>query len=114
MTLEMPPKTKTIPAEVKEEVQQIIDRFNKDELGEWSIVYSARFRGRHLYLDRDDGLGSGAICRLTYTGDMKNWEFAIYKYSTNRYDPEEWWFPGAEEVDGTIEGALRAGMKAYG
>ena len=44
---------------------------------------------------------------------MQHWEFAIYKYSDERYDPEEWIFPGAEEVDGTIEGAMRAGLKAY-
>ncbi|MGD9577951.1 MAG: hypothetical protein AB7Y74_06855 [Syntrophorhabdus sp.] len=67
-----------------------------------------------MYLERDDGSGPGPICRLKYTGEMGAWEFAIYKYSTERYDPHEWWFPGVEEVDGTVEGALRAGMKAYG
>jgi hypothetical protein len=44
---------------------------------------------------------------------MQHWEFAIYKYSDGRYDPEEWMFDGMEEVDGTIEGAMRAGLKAY-
>ena len=44
---------------------------------------------------------------------MDNWEFAIYKYSDSRYDPEEWMFPGMGEVDGTIEGAMRAGLLAY-
>jgi hypothetical protein len=24
----------------------------------------------------------------------------------------EWFFPGAEEVDGTVQGAMRAGLKA--
>jgi len=108
----MPPKT--IPADVKQRVQEIVKRFNKDDLGDWGIVYSVRFRGRHVYLDRDDGSGPGPICRLAFTGDIREWEFAIYKYSTERYDPDECWFPGAEEVDGTVEGALRAGMKAYG
>jgi hypothetical protein len=41
------------------------------------------------------------------------WEFAIFKYSDERYDPDEWMFPGGEELDGTIEGAMRAGLKAY-
>lgn len=106
--------TKTIPDEVKEDVREIIDRFNEGELGEWPIEYSGRFRGCHLYLYRDDGSGPGPICRLSYTGNMHAWEFAIYKYSTDRYDPEEWWFPGAEKLDGTVKGALRAGMEAYG
>lgn len=29
------------------------------------------------------------------------------------YDPYECFFPGEEHVDGTIEGALKAGMEAY-
>ena len=44
---------------------------------------------------------------------MNNWEFAIYKYSDNGYDPEEWMFPGATLIDGTIVGAMRAGLQAY-
>ena len=104
---------KTIPAEVKKAVETIVDHYNTKELSHFGMAYCPRFRGKYVYLDRDDGDGPGPICRLTYTGDMKSWEFAIYKYSADRYDPEEWWFPGAEMVDGTVEGALEAGMKAY-
>jgi hypothetical protein len=50
---------------------------------------------------------------LEYTGDIKKWDFAIFKYSDERYDPEEWFFPGAGHIDGTIEGAMRAGLEAY-
>lgn len=104
---------RSLPAEVKQEVETIVDRFNIKRLSRLGIAYSARFRGLYVYLDRDDGGGPGPICRLKYTGDMKRWGFAIYKYSSDRYDPEEWWFPGADLVDGTVEGALKAGMKAY-
>jgi hypothetical protein len=44
---------------------------------------------------------------------MEDWSFAIYKYSDERYDEEEWFFPGSEHVDGTIEGAMKAGLEAY-
>jgi len=37
----------------------------------------------------------------------------IFKYSDERYDPEEWLFPGGGHVDGTVEGAMRAGLEAY-
>jgi len=104
---------RSIPSEVKHEVQRIVDSFNKNELAACGIAYAASFRGRYLYLGTDDGGGAQPICRLEYTGNMKRWEFAIYKYSTDRYDPEEWWFPGAELVDGTVEGAMRAGIEAY-
>ena len=63
--------------------------------------------------DRSDYGEVGHIGRLTYTGALDRWEFAIYRYSDERYDPDEWLFPGAEELDGTIEGTMRAGMAAY-
>ena len=77
------------------------------------IFYTVRYRGKYLYLDRHTPFKSGPICRLTYTDDIENWDFAIYKYSSERYDPDEWFFPGDSYVDGTIEGAMRAGLEAY-
>ena len=46
-------------------------------------------------------------------GKMDNWDFAILKYSSKRYDPEEWFFPGSDLADGTIEGAMKAGLGTY-
>jgi hypothetical protein len=76
--------------------------------------YVPRFRGAFLYLDRigKNGLPY-QICRLKWTGDINNWNFAIYRHSRNFYDPDEWFFPGIGEVDGTVEGAMRAGLLAY-
>ncbi|MBI5528460.1 MAG: hypothetical protein HY897_19175 [Deltaproteobacteria bacterium] len=105
--------TKSVPADVQEEVARAVERFNKKELARWGRSYVPRFRGGFLFLDRDDGGGVMPICRLKYTGDMKKWGFAIYKYSSDRYDPEEWFFPGSDLVDGTVEGAMRAGVRAY-
>ena len=75
--------------------------------------YSARFKGKYLYLDRTDRFDPLPICRLTWNGKMDNWGFANYKYSSERYDPEEWFFPGVKFVDGTLTGAMKAGMAAY-
>jgi hypothetical protein len=104
---------KAIPADVKQDVEARVETFNRKELAKWNRAYSVRFRGRFAYLDRDDGSGPSPICRLEYMGKMTNWEFSIYKYSTDRYDPEECWFPGSELVDGTVRGAMRAGIRAY-
>lgn len=132
-------RNKTIPADIREKVIAVVEQFNvenkspvdpagpafllkilhkydrgQEEKQPVSGDYVPRFKGKFLYLDRA-GLGGrlSEICRLTWTGDMISWEFAIYKHSTNRYDPDEWFFPGAEEVDGTVEGAMRAGLAAY-
>ncbi len=103
---------KRIPDEVKAQVNEIVERFNEGS-GDPTCFYATRYRGNYLYLDRSDFGQIGPICRLKYTGYMDNWEFAIYKWSSERYDPGEWFFPGFEHVDGTVEGAMMAGLKAY-
>jgi len=102
-----------IPAEAREEALRIIARFNEEALSDSGCRYVPRFKGKYLYLDREDFGSVEPICRLEYNRRKRHWEFAIYKYSADRYDPEEWFFPGSQLVDGTIEGALKAGMQAY-
>ncbi len=111
-------KTKTnkaaaVPIQVREEATRVVEEFNRKELAGTGSRYIPRFKGKYLYLDRDDSGDSGHICRSEYAGPKGGWYFAIYKYSDERYDEEEWFFPGNEFVDGTVKGALKAGMEAY-
>jgi len=105
--------SKSLPQAVKKQVDEIVEDFNRNLIRDPNIYYTRRYRGRFLYLDRSDYGHSGPICRLEYTGSMGKWGFAIFKYSDERYDPEEWLFPGEEHVNGTIEGAMKAGLEAY-
>jgi len=105
--------SKKIPQDIRAQVEATVTRFNRTVVRDRGTFFSARFRGRYVYLDRDDYRSVGPRGRLTWTGDMAEWDFAIYKYSDERYDPEEWMFFGAEHLDGTVEGALRACMEAY-
>jgi hypothetical protein len=75
--------------------------------------YLTRYKGPYLYLDRYELGRVKQICRLKYTATLDNWEFAIFKYSEMAYDSHEWFFPGSAFVDGTIEGAMKAGLQAY-
>ncbi len=102
-----------IPDEVKTQIAERITAFNQAVVHDPDVSYLPRYRGAFLYLDRCDYGQVGCIGRLTYTGSLDHWEFAIYIYSDERYDPDEWLFPGAEELDGTLEGAMRAGLAAY-
>jgi hypothetical protein len=102
-----------IPDEVKTDVAAIVEHFNTAVIRNPLCVYVPRYKGKYLYLDRRDYGRLSPICRLEYTGHMQKWSFAIYKYSDEQYDEEEWFFPGAEHVDGTIEGAMQAGLEAY-
>jgi hypothetical protein len=105
--------TRGIPDAVKTEVEAVVQHFNTTVLRNPHCLYVPRYRGKFLYLDRQDYGRQHPICRLEYTGKMEDWSFAIYKYSDERYDEEEWFFPGAGHVDGTLEGAMKAGLEAY-
>ena len=102
-----------IPDQARAEALDVIQQFNQKKLAKTGCRYIPRFKGKYLYLDREDFGTVGPICRLEYAGQRKGWDFAIYRYSDSRYDPEEWFFPGSDRVDGTIKGALEAGMQAY-
>jgi len=108
-------KTKMIPQEIKEEIARIIDEFNNEELDLINDFYQyiAKFKGNYVYLKTKKYDSVSPIARLTYSGDMNDWEFAIYKYSSGQYDIDEMFFPGVEYLDGTIKGALYACNTAY-
>ncbi|MBM9537685.1 hypothetical protein [Desulfobulbus alkaliphilus] len=104
---------KTIPKDIQQEIMTRIEQFNQQEL-QGECQYSAKFKGLFLYLNRADyGGRPHPIARLSYTGTIDGWEFVIYKYSRDDYDPDEWMFPGTQFLDGTIEGAMRCGLEAY-
>jgi hypothetical protein len=102
-----------IPDAIKAQVVDRIAAFNRQTFPDPQVCYQPRYQGAFLYLDRWDHGRVARICRLAYTGTLDRWEFAIYKYSDERYAPDEWLFPGAAHLDGTLEGALRAGIVAY-
>jgi len=106
-------RTASIPGDIKTKVEKIVEHFNLENSRRNDCFYQARFGRKYCYLWRSDYGQFGPICRLTYTGKMDDWEFAIFKWSSETYAPDEWFFPGSELVDGTIEGAMRAGLEAY-
>ncbi|MEB8534562.1 hypothetical protein [Acidithiobacillus ferriphilus] len=108
MSGEMAPLT----SEVKAEMEAIIETFNNGLPKK--CAYIPRYSGRYLYLARTDyGSARLPICRLEWRGRKDNWDFAIYKHSNNKYDPDEWACPGLQYVDGTVEGAMQCGLEAF-
>jgi hypothetical protein len=106
-------KTK-IPEEIIEKANKIIADFNSKVYKKKSgIEYYAIYKEDYLYLNRKEGRNDGPISRLRYNGKIDNWDFAIFKWSSERYDPDEFYFPGQQHLNGTIEGALKAGNEAY-
>jgi hypothetical protein len=102
-----------IPDTVRQQVEEIVEAFNRGTVKDPSGYFLTRYKGTFLYLDRLYYGGVSQICRLKYKGDMAKWEFAVFKYSSGTYSADEWLFPGSGHVDGTIKGALKAGLEAY-
>jgi hypothetical protein len=103
-----------IPIEIQEKANQAIADFNlKTFEKNPGIKYFASYRGAFLYLNRIEGNKDGPVARLKFKGSFTNWEFAIYRFTKDNYFPMEYLFPGYDCVDGTIEGAMKAGNKAY-
>ena len=75
------PVSQRIPADVKTQVAEIVERFHASEIRDPRCHYVPRYRGKFLYLDREDYGRLHPICRLEYTGKIDDWSFAIYKYS---------------------------------
>jgi len=126
------PRKSAIPKEIKEQVQEMVTQFNEANKTNFKIV----FRGKFGYLSKLPGLPPSLtkdanhpmatvmrallgkpketkLGRLTWTGDIAKWDFAVFRYSREFYDPDEWMFPGSGKLDGTIEGALKAGIELY-
>lgn len=78
---------------------RVVEQFNRKDLEDTGSCYIPRFKGKYLYLDGDDSGEVGHICRLEYAGPKRGWYFAIYKYSDDRFDEDDWFFPGNELVD---------------
>ncbi|MEO8210803.1 MAG: hypothetical protein ABI840_09580 [bacterium] len=106
-------KTK-IPIEIQEESKKIISDYNQKKFkGKSDVGYIAEFKGDYLYLNRTEYNKINPVVRLKYSGNMKNWKFEIFKWSSETFDSEDLFFPGCEFIDGTIQGAMKAGDKAY-
>lgn len=102
-------KKNKIPPKVKTAALETVAQYNEQN----NSQYHLHFRGQFAYLERIDNNIPTKIGRLKYLPNKKKWDFAVFKYSTEKYDPNEWMFPGQGLLDGTIEGAMRAGMEIY-
>jgi hypothetical protein len=111
-------KSSVIPSIVQDEIQKRINLFNKKHLAKASCEYVPEIKGKFIYLMRQEREDlheqlPEKVCRLTYNGNLEEMDFAIFKYSSEKYDANECFFPGSECVNGTLEGAMKAGLKAY-
>ena len=103
----------TITTEVQGKINEIIENFNTKEFKQGKLKYFAEFKDNYIYLNVKEPNHISPVSRLEFEGDLKGMNFAIFKWSTESYDQDETFFPGVEELDGTLEGAMKAGIKAY-
>jgi hypothetical protein len=107
-------KTVKIPEEVKEAIAERVISFNKAHKAHFQV----EFKGKYCYLSKIAPTFWGKavetkLGRLEWSSDIDKLDFAVFRYGREFYDPNEFMFPGSEDLDGTIEGAMRAGFKLY-
>lgn len=60
--------------------------------------------GRYCYVTH----AGSPLCRLGYRGEPEIWDFAIYKYSTQKYSTTEFLFPRSGAIVELLQRALSA------
>ena len=73
-------------------------------------IFFVDARGKFIYLACERSFDMVRLGRLTYLGDPEKMEFALYRFSKNKYVPAGLFTPGSDLLDGTIEGAIAAIM----
>jgi hypothetical protein len=89
-------KQRAIPPQALEHLLSQLLSFQDSRL-------EASIRGRFCYVD----YAGGPLCRLGYRGQLDEWDFAIYKYSTQRYGELEL-APSCDSVFNCVDLALHA------
>ncbi len=103
-----------IPDDIKEAAIGIIEKHNQKKFrNNPDVRYYAKFKGEFLYLNRKEYSNDSQIARLRFNGSMKDWGYWAFLYSSESYSDDLFMMPGSEFLDGTIEGALKAGDKVY-
>lgn len=89
-------KRNAIPPVAREHLRRELLSFKEPRL-------EASVRGRFCYVYYD----GGPLCRLGYRGELEEWDFAIYKYSTRSYGELEL-APAFDTVRECVSCALHA------
>ncbi len=106
-------RNSAMPVEVQREIETRVGAFNSKHLAKSYYKFHPKIQGKFIYLMYLTPNGElEHNGRLKYDGDLENMDFAIYKYSSEKYDSNEW-FPGIKYANGTIEGGMKACLEAY-
>lgn len=102
-----------IPIGIQSDLQDRADSCLNEMLPKVNWRIYADCRGKFVYIRR--GMPDGTwhnLARMIYDGDANNMPFALFRWTTEKYDAKAV-FPGAQYLDGTIEGAIKAILAVY-
>jgi hypothetical protein len=103
-----------IPAEIIEKANLEIGKYNAAHYASDSgIAYRAYAKGNYLYVDRNEYGQDVKTFRLLFNGKIDNWDFEIFKWSSEKYTDDTFGMPGEQYLNGTISGAMKAADKLY-
>jgi hypothetical protein len=102
-----------IPIKIQGDLQSRADAYLSLMLPKVSWRMFADCRGKFVYIRR--GMPDQTwhnLGRMIYDGDENTMSFALFRWSTEEYDVKAD-FSGAQHLDGTIEGAIKAILAVY-
>lgn len=103
-----------IPAEIIDKANHEIAKSNAANFSSDSgTAYKAYAKGEYLYMDRNDYGRDTRTFRLLFRGKIDNWDFEIFKWSSERYTDDTFGMPGEQFLDGTVSGAMKAADELY-
>lgn len=78
-------KSSTVSDAVKDNLESRLRRYGAEHWPDCEFLIS--WRGRCAYVEAVRPTGTVKLCRLGYLGELDEWEFSFYQYSTERYEP---------------------------
>ncbi len=103
----------SIPQDIKLKIKDIVKQFNEKQFSEKKLNYNIEVEGPYIYFKVAYDGQLTPILRAIYTGDEKTWKFEIFQSASGKYVSTEEDFPGRKYLDGSFEGAMKAGIETY-
>ncbi len=105
----------TISTQIKRQIEAEVAAYNQEHLApRTNTMITVKFQGRFVHISTSKpGYRDSVMCRMVYNGKIDNFEFEIFKWSSERFDDDIFDMPGIEFFDGTVTGAIKAAQGVY-
>ena len=95
-----PPMTEAVAADAIGRIRAALRKIGRGDLATSLVIEAKR---SYLYVAEADG---SPVCRLRYTGSMRDWDLQMFKWSTESYDTGDDFMFGGGSLEECIDAAI--------